>query len=121
MSTNPLVTFLGEIFSRIFSKSPLFFKVWTWASSLVVAVSGLPALLTYLNVTLPPALTIFENKTLGIAASVALFMSLMPVQSPVISVNKATGVTTKATDESSLPFTTAHETKIADVGNTPVK
>jgi len=82
MQSNPLVAFLVEIFGRISAKSPKFFQIWQWISGAVVAVSGLPALLTALNVVLPPALTVLENKTVGIAASVAFFMSLMTVQTP---------------------------------------
>jgi hypothetical protein len=108
MQSNPLVAFLVEIFGRLSAKSPKFFIVWQWISGAVVAVSGLPALLTALNVVLPPALTVLENKTVGIAASVAFFMSLMTVQNKTVSTSAA-GTPLKETDASKLPFTAAAE------------
>jgi hypothetical protein len=108
MQSNPLVAFLVEIFGRISAKSPKFFVVWQWISGAVVAVSGLPALLTALNVTLPPALTVMESKTVGIAASVAFFMSLMPAQSPTVSTS-ASGTPLKQTNSAKLPFTAQSE------------
>lgn len=108
MQSNPLVAFIAEIFGRISSKSPKFFQVWQWISGAIVAVSGLPALLTALNVSLPPALMVLENKTVGIAASVAFFMSLMPAQSPTVT-KQADGAPLKATNAAKLPFTSAAE------------
>lgn len=105
MQSNPLVAFLIEIFGRISAKSPKFFQIWQWISGAVVAVAGLPALLTSLNVTLPPALTVFENKTAGIAASAALFMSLMPAKNNTAAVNNT------VVNNPKLPFTAPQTTE----------
>ena len=113
MQKNPLVSFLAEIFGRISAKSPKFFIVWQWLSGATVAVSGLPAFLEGLNITLPPAMTFLENKTVAIAASAALFMSLMPAQSPTVS-KDASGTPLKQTNEAKLPFTSQSEAKQTD-------
>lgn len=108
MQSNPLIAFLAEIFGRISAKSPKFFIVWQWISGALVAVSGLPALLTEMSVVLPPALTALENKYVGIAASATFFMSLMPAQGKTITAD-ASGAPLKTTNQDKLPFTAQAE------------
>ena|ERR1700742_2728714 len=108
MQSNPLVAFLAEIFGRISAKSPKFFVIWQYISGAVAAVSGLPALLTSLSINLPPAMTVLENKTVAIAASVGFFMSLMPAQGKTVTTDSS-GAPLKTTNAAKLPFTDAAE------------
>lgn len=110
MQNNPLVAFLAEMFMRFSAKSPKFFVIWQWASGLVAAVAGLPSLIQGLGITLPPAATVLENKTVGLCATVALFMSLMPAQGKTVNTD-ASGTPLKQTNAAKLPFTAQSEAK----------
>jgi hypothetical protein len=107
--SNPLISFLSEILKRLFTQSPLFFKVWQWISMAALAVSGLPSLLTTLGITLPPALTVLENKFVTVGAAVALFMSMLTTQGTVAK--KDDGTITTDSPKDKLPFTTQAQEK----------
>lgn len=108
MQNNPLIAFLAEIFGRISAKSPKFFVIWQWIGGAVTAVSGLPALLTQLGVTVSAPFNILESKVVGACGVVALFMSLMPAKGSTVS-KDASGAPLKLTNQKKLPFTAAEE------------
>jgi hypothetical protein len=119
MQTNALILFLQEIFSRLKTKSPTFFKVWQTIAGIVTAVTGLPGFLAMFNIVLPPALTILENKIVGAAAAGVLFMSLMPTQAPAAAIS-TDGCLLKTTDDKKLPFTAKAEAKAENKKETAV-
>lgn len=119
MNTNPMVIkFIQEFFQRLFTKSPKFFRVWQLLLSIATIVTGLPELLQYLHITLPPSLAILENQTVSIATSAALLMTLLTTQSKPVGVT-TTGEVIKKTNETKLPFTATAEQKSAEKKNVP--
>jgi len=115
---NQLTDWLAENVNRLFVKSPKFYQVWQWVSGAVVAISGLPLTLDYLGIKLPAPYDALENKTVLIAAGVALFMSSLSSQSKVVS-NTKDGVIVTPTDAAKLPFSAAVETKAIAAADTP--
>lgn len=118
-----LLAFLKELFQRFATKSPKFFKVWQWVFGTLTAVTGIPELLNSFNITLPSALSIFENKAVAFASAGAFFMSLLTTQSKPIGVTEV-GDIVKKTNEDKLPFTAQSEIKTAEklgVTEIPVK
>lgn len=80
MNTTPnVLAFLQEIVARLKAKSPAFFKVINWIAAITTVLTGLPGLLIQLGITLTPALTILENKTVAIASMAALLISKLTV------------------------------------------
>lgn len=116
---NPLVAFIGEIFSRLKQKSPLFFIIWQWISGAVVAVTGIPEVLTATGVHLTGVFLQVENTAVTVAAGLVLFFSALPVKSDTVAVS-TNGQPLKSTNQSALPFTAKAENKIASVENHPV-
>lgn len=99
------IKFFAELVSRLFSKTPAFFKVIQVISTIVVVVTGLPGLLESIGITLPPALTALESKVVAIAGVVSLFISSLPVTTPVATSGQATA------SSAALPFTATKENK----------
>lgn len=122
-----ILTFLQENIQRFFTKSPLFFKIWTIISGTFVLITGIPDLISSLpfHVTIPDLWN--ERVTLAVAwaSRAALFMSLLTVKSPAIGVtDNGKGNIIKVTDSSKLPFTAASEQKSAiknDISSVEVK
>jgi hypothetical protein len=112
-STNPMITFLQELFLRLSTKSPKFFKVIQLVSAIAAAVTGLPGLFQELNITLPAWAVILQNKSVAWASATSLFISLLTAQSKPVSKTED-GVILKKTDETKLPFTANSEQKAAD-------
>lgn len=104
-TVNSVVTFFAELVGRLFSKSPAFFKVIQIVSVIVAVVTGLPQILTAANIVLPAAFTSLESTVVSIASLVALFISSLPVSTPVATSGAATA------SSATLPFTAAKETK----------
>jgi len=98
--SNSVIKFLAELVARLFSKTPVFFKVIQVISVIVTVVTGLPGLLESVNITLPPALSVLQSKIAAIAGLVSLFISSLPVTTAV-STSGAARTTSEA-----LPFTT---------------
>jgi len=109
---NPLLLFLQEIFKRLNSKSPRFFKIWQWIAAATSAVTGLPGFLAMFSIRLPVPLDALANKTVAIAAAASWFIARMPVQSPAITVTQD-GALLKKSDERAIPFTAQSEKKDA--------
>lgn len=110
---NPLFAWLAENFTRLFAKSPTFYKIWNWVSGALIALSGLPMALTQLGITLPAPYDFFASKAVFWASIGVLFMSLTSVQSKTVGVDE-NGVPLKQTDTTKLPFTTKVENKALD-------
>ena len=111
-STNPMITFLQELFMRLSAKSPKFFKVIQFVSGLSAAVTGLPGLLQELNVNLPDWAEVLQNKSVAWASATSLFISMLTVKSTPVSKTEE-GEILKKTDEKKLPFTANSEQKEA--------
>lgn len=114
MQNANVLMFLKEFLQRLFTKSPKFFKVWTWISGALVLVTGIPQLISSLpfQVHIPDVFN--ERLTAAIAWSsrAALLMSLLTTQSKPVGVTED-GKVVKATDDKQLPFTAATELKSA--------
>jgi len=110
---NPLISFLQEIFLRLSSKSPLFFRIWQWVSGAVAAVSGLPLTLQWLGITLPPPYDALSNKTVAICGIIALFMSALTTQGKTVAIDQ-NGTPIKQTNSAKLPFTFQQESKAVE-------
>lgn len=104
-STQSVIAFFAELVGRLFSKTPAFFKVIQVISTIVSIVTGLPVLLQSVGITLPEPFAALENKVIAIAGLVSLFISSLPVSTPVAT----NGTTTSSS--AALPFTAPKETK----------
>jgi hypothetical protein len=109
---NVLIKFLQELFQRLATKSPKFFKVWQIILVIVTGLTGLPEILKWLNITLPPDLSILANKTVAIASAAALFMAALTSKEKPVGVTSG-GDVIKKTDEGKLPFTHDQEKRSA--------
>lgn len=118
MPTANVLTFIQELLKRLFTKSPLFFKIWTWISTALVLITGIPAFITMLpiGITIPDLFN--EGITLAVryAGMGVLLMSLLTTQSKPGAVTDS-GVVIKSTDSTKLPFTAAAEQKTAEKEN----
>lgn len=111
MNNQPmLLLWLQENIQRLFSSSPVFFKVWQIISTVVLLVTGVPELLAYFNVLLPEPFNTFESKTVAIAAAVGLFMSSLTAQSKPVDTTH-TGDVIKKVNKKQLPFTNESDKK----------
>lgn len=109
---NILILFLKENIQRLFTKSPLFFKIWSTVATVLVLITGIPELINYLSgaITIPEAWSPQITQAVAWASRAALFMSLMTTQSTP-SAQTLDGTILKKTDEKKLPFTARHEEK----------
>ena len=110
MQTNPMIMFLVEIINRIGTKTPKVFIVIRYIGVIVAAVTGIPALLSYLNVNLIPTAVNFENHAVTAASTMMVFMSLLPTKPTPIAID-SNGVVLSSMDDSKLPFTAANVAK----------
>ena len=115
---NPLIAFLSELLQRLFAMSPKFFEKFQWISGAAAAVTGIPAILTSLGVSLPAPFNIFENKVVAICSAIVLFMSMLPTATPTVSVT-SDGKVLKSTDAAKLPFTAQNEVVKAQQDEVP--
>ena len=116
---NLLILFLKENIQRLFTKSPLFFKIWSTIAAILVLITGIPELINYLSgaITIPEAWSPAITQAVAWASRAALFMSLMTTQSTPTG-QTIQGEVLKKTDEKKLPFTAKQETKHAK--NAPI-
>lgn len=115
---NQFLAFTVEIFNRIATKKPKLFVYLQYIVLALGAVTGLPAFLTQLGVTLTPSLTIFENKFVAAAASGFWLASQLVTKPAVVGVTKDGAVITQ-TDPVRLPFSSEVEVKKAQVDQIP--
>jgi hypothetical protein len=110
---NILILFLKENIQRLFTKSPLFFKIWSIIATVLVLITGLPELINYISgaVTIPEAWSPAITRAVAWASRAALLMSLMTTQSTPTG-QAIDGTILKKTDEKSLPFTAKSEEKL---------
>lgn len=115
MQNANVLIFLKELLQRLLVKSPKFFKIWTWISSGLILITGIPAFISML----PVGITIPDIFNQGVTVAVryagigVLLMSLLTTQSKPVGVTEA-GTVIKATDDKKLPFTAAAEQKSAE-------
>lgn len=109
---NQLINWIVEMFKRLSSKSPKFFKVWKIITGIPVLIIALPNALQLLNIHLPQVFDKHVQDIVGWAASAMFFMSFLPSQSAVIAIDQ-NGTPVKQTNPEKLPFTAQQETKAA--------
>lgn len=117
--SNTFVAFLIEIVMRMGKKSPKLFVYIQWASGLITAITGIPAFLEGIGVSVTGVFADVENKTIAIASLVGFFISLLPVKGDTAVVNQS-GEPLKTIDQAKLPFTAKAENKEAAQANHPV-
>lgn len=109
-----IMNWLKENISRLSQKSPKFFVWWGRVSTVFMLVSGIPFVLelfeTVWHYTLPEPFNSMANKAVLFCAMGIKFMSMMPVNSPVVA-QTTQGEAVKVTDEKKLPFTAKAEEK----------
>lgn len=110
-----IILFLKENLQRLFTKSPLFFKIWTFISLALVLVTGVPELVNAISgvITIPELWNVHITTAVAWASRAALFMSLLTNQS-TIAAQTIGGVPLKQTNAQVLPFTSAAEVKTLD-------
>ena len=108
MENNQFLAFFAELVKRLFAKSPLFFRIITIVGIIVAIITGLPAILTALNVTLPDFWLGIENKVVAIAAIVGTFISMLTVERTALVPGNQV-VTAQAEGKVFLPFTAIDE------------
>lgn len=115
---NLFLSFLVELFNRFATKKPKLFVYLQWVMLGLGAVTGLPAFLQKLGITLSPALTVFENKFVAAAAAGFVLCTQLVTKSPTVGVT-ADGTPIAPTDAAKLPFTAKVEIKEAQVKEIP--
>ena len=110
-----LVLFLQENLQRLFTKSPLFFKIWTYISLALVLITGVPDLINAIgdSVVIPDLWNLKITAAVAWSSRAALFMSLLTTQSTTVALTED-GTGLKATDATALPFTAKNEAKVVD-------
>lgn len=103
--SSAIVKYVAELISRLFSKTPAFFKVIQVVSVLVTIVTGLPTILESVGITLPAPFSSLESKVVAIAGLVSLFISSLPVSTPVATSGQAVA------SSAALPYTATAEAK----------
>ena len=108
-----IILFLKENLQRIFTKSPLFFKIWSTISGLLVLVTGIPELVNSISgvITIPEVWNASITLAVAWASRAALFMSLLTTQSEPMLIR---GDVVKVTNADKLPFTALAEQKIVE-------
>lgn len=111
---NPnVLAFLQELFQRLYTKSPLFFRIIQWVTGIALLITGIPAFLGMLNVHLPALWSDKLNQVIAYISAGMYFVSLLTTQSKSVGITDA-GQVVKKTNEQLLPFTAAAEQKAAE-------
>lgn len=109
--------------NRLGQKSPKFFVVLQWIFGLITALTGLPAIISYvaglLGYTLPAAFTTPEGKIIALCGAIVTFVTALPVQNAAVAKDQ-TGQTLKQTNAKTEPFTAKAEQKEAAGVNHPI-
>lgn len=107
---NLFIKWLQENIQRLFTKSPLFFKIWMGISGAFVLVTAIPEALTIFKIDLPQLFNDTLQKIISGASTGMFLMALMTTQSKAVGVD-VNGNILKKTDEKQLPFTSVQEVK----------
>lgn len=112
---NGLILWMQENLQRLFTKSPLFFKIWTYISLALVLVTGVPDLINWLgdSFVIPDLWNMKITAAVAWSSRAALFMSLLTTQSATVAITED-GTGLKATNAEALPFTAKNEAKVVD-------
>ena len=108
------LSFFQETFQRLFTKSPLFFKIWSMVFAGLVLITGLPDFVNTLHINGINIPNLWNDKiTVAVAwaSRAALLMSMLTSQSKPVTTSTG-GQPLKVTDAKMLPFTAATEQKI---------
>jgi hypothetical protein len=109
-----IISFLSELIQRLFTKSPLFFKIWSGLSTVLILITGLPDFINLFVTTTGAKIPDLWNAEVTLivryASAGMLFMSVLSTQSKPTYINADGGVN-KITDPKQLPFTAASEQK----------
>lgn len=109
---NPVFLFLKETFTRLITKSPLFFRIWNLILGILIFITGLPTFLVYFDISIPSEWKLLMDKHVARAAIAVLLMSMLSAQSKTVAVTKE-GEAVKQTNPDLLPFTAQIENKKA--------
>lgn len=91
MATTPVVlpaNFFAQLFTRIFSSKPWFFKVIQGAALVLGVASKVIEIIGTNNITLPAALAWVPSTVTQVAAIVALVIAQLPVNNPPVTTTK---------------------------------
>lgn len=105
---NLLLKWLQENFTRLSTKSPLFFKIWMGVSGALVLITWLPDLLLIAKIDIGPVFSEHMNIAVKWASTGIFWMSLLSTQSQPVAVSNSGDLLEKK-DEKKLPFTTKVE------------
>lgn len=75
--------FFIQLFKRLFSSNPKFFKIIQVLSLTCAAITGLPWLLNYFGINLPPLWVHYESLAVAKAALLAALIAQLPKQDPI--------------------------------------
>ena len=78
-----LITFVSELITRFFGKTPKFFQYVQLASVIVALITGLPAFLEQSGVVLPAAVGAIASKVVSVASIVAAIIAQLTVTTDV--------------------------------------
>jgi len=111
-TNNQVLNFLQEMLQRLFTKSPMFFKVWVFISSAFVLITGVPDFLSMFHVQIPNLWNEHVTQAVAWSSRAMLFMSALTTQSKPTAITED-GTILKKTDEKKLPFTAKNEANVA--------
>lgn len=77
------MNFLADLINRMFSKTPHFFRVVRAIMLITMLITGIPEILTQLDIVLPEKIAFIASKTVAIAAMTAAFVSQLAKVEPV--------------------------------------
>lgn len=110
---NPVTNFFLEMFQRLITRSPKFFRVLQTVSALLTFAGQIPwALQRWVGVEVP-------EPTINLCQDIAKYAlgffgaSMLPVASPPVAITASGGIL-KKTDEVKMPYTAAAEQALAD-------
>lgn len=112
MNSNPFVSFITEIFTRLKSKSPKFFQIWQWIFGAIIAITGIPEFLKMINVSVSEPFSGPINRIVAICSAIVFIFAKLPVKSDPVTVTSDNKLLTKV-PEDKLPFTEGQEKKKA--------
>ncbi len=111
---NLFLAWLSENLNRLFTKSPLFYKVWQIILGALILVTGLPKFLLAFHLHIPSPYDVFANQSVAWCSIGAFIMASLSSKGRV---QVSEGEIVKKTDETKLPFTAEAEKKEVEKQN----